>query len=64
MSIDLTHDSLAKVLEDIQRMYDERPEMNLRPSHILIQSKYIRLADRLLNPWRGHRAQWLKRRRK
>ena len=59
MTVDLSQESLAKVLEDIQLLYDEQPELSLHPSHILIQSRYIWLADRILNPWKGHRAAWL-----
>jgi hypothetical protein len=54
--VNLTEEILTKSMAD---RYSMGP-----PTHFYIHADLARIYDRLLNPWKGRRAIWLKRKRR
>ena len=59
--VELTEESLIDCISRIQGMTEDREELlQAKPTKLLMQVKYIRLADRIINKWKGKRAVWLR----
>ena len=59
--MELTEDSLKDAILKIKQHVRDRAEvMSIAPTHMLVRVDLIKWADRLVNPWKGKRAAWLK----
>lgn len=50
-------DVILKLKEHIR---DRAEIMSARPTYLLINCNLMKWADRLINPWKGRRARWLR----